>query len=104
MVDVLSEDGDPLTTRRRVDHCAYFPDQNAQQGFASAAEAEGFEVVRPMGDAPAFAVELHRVDSVEPDHIHGVTGVLEELAKRFNGEYDGWGTSVESASNGGSES
>lgn len=94
VVDVLEEHGDPLTLARRVDHWAYFPDQQTRAAFAMAVAPHGFEV-EELDEAEPSRAHLHRVDSVELDHIHQVTTLLEQLAEEHGGDYDGWETSVE---------
>jgi uncharacterized protein (TIGR01619 family) len=96
VVDALQRHGDPLTQRRRVDHWIYFPDRDSQCAFASAVAEDGFQLLEPQGEAPDFGVQVYRVDSVQLNDIHEVTHALTALAERFNGNYDGWETSVES--------
>jgi hypothetical protein len=94
---VLEKEGDPLTSRRRVDHWIYFVDERSRKAFADAVVAQGFSLVdvpRSDGD-PKLGLQVHRVDSVELEAIHDVTRLLFELAKRFGADYDGWETSVE---------
>ena len=95
VVDVLQQHGDPLTVERRVDHWAYFPDERARSAFLAAVAAHGFEPQVPASTDENFAAHVHRVDSVALDDIHEVTTLLEELAEKHGGEYDGWETSVE---------
>jgi hypothetical protein len=95
VVDVLRQRRDPLTTERRVDHWAYFPDERARSAFLTAVAARGFEPAVPASTEDNFAAHVHRVDPVELDHIHAVTTLLEGLAEEHGGEYDGWETSVQ---------
>lgn len=99
VVDSLAQHGDPLTERRRVDHWCYFPDAKAQSSFAAQVVANRFEVLEPLEGEPTFPVQVHRVDSVQLEDIHEVTGWLTELAERCGGDYDGWETFVDATTN-----
>jgi hypothetical protein len=98
VVEALEEKGDRLDLPRRVDHWAYFRSAAARDAFVADALSEGFELQAVWDDGPdkhPHAAQLHRVDAVNLDHIHGVTMTLFELAARHGGTYDGWETSVE---------
>lgn len=98
VVQQLQENGDPLTTARRVDHWIYFRSAEERSAFLAAVGEEGFgweeETETPLGER-AFGVLVHRVDSVEHEAIHEVVMLLVALAEDHDGDYDGWGTSVE---------
>jgi hypothetical protein len=100
LVDYLEEQGDPLSTPRRVDHWAYFETAEMRDAFLADAAGEGFvaDGGQEDGDAPPFAAHVFRTDSVDLDTIHDVVMYLVGVAEGRGGDYDGWETSVESAS------
>lgn len=94
----LQQAGDSLTPPRPVDHFANFKSEEDRGSFIIAAGTVGFEAVsRPDRDTSVdfpFSVGLLRVDSVDPDTIDQITFELFELARQYNGEYEGWGSKV----------
>jgi len=97
VVDVLEEKGDALATPRRVDHWAYFHGADDRDAFVGAASREGFAAEPTHDEQGQFGAQVHRVDPVELDHIHGVVMQLVALAEVHGGDYDGWETSLERA-------
>jgi hypothetical protein len=85
MVQILGEQGDRLSTPRRVDHRLTFPDPAARDAFAAAASAAGFTV-----EADELVVRVHRLDPVELDHIHDVVMLLVDAATPLGGRYERW--------------
>jgi uncharacterized protein (TIGR01619 family) len=102
VVELLEEKGDSLSKERPVDHCLYFPGAAERDLFIAAAQAKGFELVSEFAneesDALPFGIEINRTDSVRLDNIHAIVMELSALAAQWRGDYDGWGTSVESES------
>lgn len=96
VVEVLAKEGDALRLPRRVDHWIDFPTANARDAFVGDAAREGFEVEEAIDDV-RFGARVHRVDSVELEHIHQVVMTLLKLAEPHAGDYDGWETSVAQA-------
>lgn len=98
LVQILSEQGDALTTPRRVDHWAYFPSAQARDAFVAAAAAAGFTLERasedPGRDHP-FGAQVSRIDPIELDHIHDAVMILVDAADAHGGDYDRWVTSIE---------
>ncbi len=85
MVQILAEQGDRLSTPRRVDHRLTFSSTAARQAFLTVAEAAGFTTVEAED---ALRAHVYRVDSVELDHIHDVVMLLVDAAK--DGSYERW--------------
>ena len=42
-----------------------------------------------------FELQVWRIDNVDIDSIYPITSNLRKAAQKFNGEYDGWETSIE---------
>jgi hypothetical protein len=74
-----------LTARRVVSHWVYFKSPEERAGFVAHAVRLDFKV----------GVMLERIDHVDFHSINDVTVQLFRLAQEFNGDYDGWETSVE---------
>jgi hypothetical protein len=101
LVDVLAHHGDSLTKPRRVDHLAQFATADARDRFVEAAMRAGFALQRAaeVKHKPLrFGAQLFRLDAVELDRIHDVVMELVELAADEGGEYEGWESPVEPAS------
>ncbi len=86
MVEILSEQGDRLTTPRRVDHQLAFPTVAASEAFVSAATALGFALDR----TEELTVRVHRLDPIELEHIHEVVMALADAATAHGGRYERW--------------
>lgn len=95
----LEKGGDPLTKPRPVDHWIYFKSRPDQDAFLSAIEHMKFSIVgkdKPAGSSD-YPIQLHisRIDHVDQNSVDEYVIALWDLAKKYNGEYDGWETSVE---------
>lgn len=96
VVEQLSASGDALDKARRVDHWAYFSKAADRDAFLAAVGKLGFAPDEGhVDDGGDISARIHRVDSVELEHIHDTIMKLEELASTHHGDYDGWETSVE---------
>jgi hypothetical protein len=99
LVQVLREQGDVLVTPRRVDHWASFATAAARDAFIAAVTGNGFALAEAFHDTDdterPFGAWIHRIDSIELDHIHDVVMTLVDAALANAGTYDGWETSIE---------
>lgn len=91
MVRILGEQGDRLSTPRRVDHRVVVPDEAARDAFSAEVRAAGFTV-----DHEELVVRAHRVDAVELDHIHDVVMLVVDAVTRVGGRYERWEAGIES--------
>lgn len=60
---------------------------------------EGFQIInqatiKESTDFP-YTLQIARVDNVDLDSVNAYTLSLWELAGEYNGDYDGWETSIE---------
>lgn len=98
VIDSLSESGDPLTIPRPVDHFANFKTPEERSQFLDALAPEFSLVNQEYRDEPdcerPYSVELQRVSPVDFETIDDITYELLELARRFDGEYEGWGSPI----------
>jgi regulator of RNase E activity RraB len=100
VIEALEEHGDSLKKARPVSHWAYFKSPQDRNKFIAKAVSAGFKVTdqsesdNSEAELP-YGVTLERMDRVDWDSINDATLVLFRLAQEFNGDYDGWETSVE---------
>ncbi len=94
----LLEAGDDLTKARRVDHWLYFSTESDMEACKRELERQNF-VAQSSGKnedaALPYELQIWRIDKVDAKSIFPVTTALRDMAEEFNGEYDGWETSVE---------
>ena len=97
VVDSLVEHGDLLEVPRRVDHYAFFADEDSRNSFVSLVVPEGFSLATHLDptDGPLpYGVQIYRTDSVNLDAIHQVVLFLFSTADLDDGLYQGWETTV----------
>ena len=98
VVQALQEAGDNLTKARRVDHWAYFNERAKMNSFIAEVKEQGFTVQNSGKidqSTNPYQVQFHRIDNVDLDSIYTITSSLRRLAITYDGDYDGWETSVE---------
>ena len=91
--EALKDNGDPLTSKREIDHWAYFATDAARAKFIAQASRLGYmvrSVFETKGDARQFAAQVFRKDSADWDSANEVTLELFDLAVEHGGVYDGW--------------
>jgi uncharacterized protein (TIGR01619 family) len=96
LLDVLVKKGDVLTVAREVQHWMYFPSDSSRSLFRDATVATGYKVVSEPssnGNLP-FGIVVARIQSIEQNSIDRTVLELFNLARRFDGDYDGWETPV----------
>jgi regulator of RNase E activity RraB len=96
----LKKHGDALTQAREIDHWAYFSTEQARSTFVARAAELGYQLKQVADlDKPdrRYRAELSRVDIPNLESIDGITLPLYTLARELDGDYDGWGTTVEKA-------
>jgi uncharacterized protein (TIGR01619 family) len=97
LLSTLKEQGDQHAIPREVEHRLYFPAPDDRSGFAQAAQQAGYRVVQEMDDGEAerpYGVSIARSDAIDFLTINDVVMGLYDLAEEFDGEYDGWQTTV----------
>jgi len=92
----LKEYGDQLTVPRQVEHLILFATRARAESFMTEMGEHGFQgMIEPQQqDDGAWAVQLHRVDPVELEHINEIVHTLSARAVLHDGIYDGWGCMV----------
>lgn len=98
VIDKLSENGDPLTVPRAVDHYATFRSPEERSQFIEALGPDYRVINQQFRDEPdterPYGVELQRVSAVDFETIDDITMDLLETARRFDGDYEGWGSHI----------
>ncbi len=99
MVETLKDKGDPLTSKRKIDHLLYFKSVPGRQSFLKALDLP--EVM--IDDMPAektewgdygFRLKISRSDIPDLLTMNRITIFLRELAVKYNGIYGGWQTYI----------
>lgn len=96
VVEYLKRNGDKLVKPREVFHWLYFKTELEADNFIKETENKNFIFVskRKVEDNYPIQVELKRIDKVDIKSVNEYSLYLLEVAEKYNGEYDGWETSV----------
>src|SRR5205823_9485503 len=82
LIEVLEEQGDPLTEARSVEHWIYFKSADERDSFVLNVASKSFETVSksddPKNNDRAFGIVIQRTDRVELEAIHRVVMELIE--------------------------
>lgn len=95
--DRLRAAGDNLRLQRAIEHRVYFDSSEHREGFAARIGSEGFAVqhlVEPTEALPHYGVAFYRIDAPHYYDIDALTVMLIDLAEHYEGQYDGWETSL----------
>jgi regulator of RNase E activity RraB len=99
VVDVLANRGDDHLIPRPVDHALYFRTPVERKAFAEAAIRAGFAAVsegdHETDEAGRYFLNVVRTETVTLEQVDRSVSELLELAKRYDGDYDGWGCEVQ---------
>lgn len=97
VIQNLIENGDSLVSKRRVDHWAYFPDEEKRNRFLGFVKSKGFAVEgarhTPDNTNP-YSLQFYRDDKVDQESVDEYTVELWQFANDIGGDYDGWETLV----------
>jgi uncharacterized protein (TIGR01619 family) len=98
VVDQLRSKGDLLKESRKIDHFIFFKTKVGREEFLRGLKENGFKI-EEMPDEPGagetpYKLHLSRVDRPDYVNIDKVTLYLWDLARKYNGRYDGWETYV----------
>ncbi|MCB0641979.1 MAG: ribonuclease E inhibitor RraB [Phaeodactylibacter sp.] len=94
----LQEAGDPLIKARRVDHWLYFSTEVDLKRCKVELKKQHYSIQssgKVQNTTLPFELHIWRIDNVDIDSIYPITARLRAIAKKYNGEYDGWETAVE---------
>jgi hypothetical protein len=77
-----------------IDHYLYFPKRSNAERAAQQLRTKGWSVEVKMGADGKNWLVLAKQPAPTADDIKNIREELEQLAKEFHGEYDGWGAAV----------
>jgi regulator of RNase E activity RraB len=95
VVASLQKSGDDPEADHKIEHFAYFPDEESAAAFVSWAVADRFTHDAEQsgwGEGKKYCVRLDHVGPTIQRAISAHTIALRRKAEEFGGEYDGWGT------------
>ena len=97
VVEYLKKNGDKLVKPREVFHWIYFKTDLEADNFIKETENKNFIFVskRKVEDNYPIQVELKRIDKVDIKSVNEYSLYLLKVTEKYNGDYDGWETSVE---------
>jgi hypothetical protein len=96
VLDQLREAGSDLNKPHQMEFILYFPTEESARSVANRIRAEGFsvEVKRAPQGSPWLCVAMKRMVPKRAE-IAAIGKRFKAIAQEFNGEYDGWETSLE---------
>lgn len=99
VIEQLEKSGDKLTKEREVFHWIYFKSDSDREQFLEKIKNDNFSIVDKGSDKSwgefAHGLQIKRVDKVDQNSVDDYVIYLWKLANEFNGNYDGWETSIE---------
>lgn len=97
VIKALIDQGDKLIATREVFHWIYFKNENDKNNYLTEVLKEGFVLVssNKIDDKFPYQLQIKRVDKVDENSVNGYVIYLWEKAIEYDGDYDGWETSIE---------
>jgi uncharacterized protein (TIGR01619 family) len=98
VVSQLIKAGDKLTKERRVDHWIYFSKKKELKEFEKDVKKLNFVIESKDNNGSSerpFKIRIWKIHKVDINSVNLVSIKLRKLAKKYDGDYDGWETSVE---------
>lgn len=95
--DQLKKAGDNLRIERAIEHKIFFEDPESRKGFVKFLTEEGFKVqneLEPTENFHLYGLQFYRVDTPYYYDIDALTLSLIEQGQKYEGQYDGWETSL----------
>ncbi|WP_345993223.1 DUF695 domain-containing protein [Sulfurimonas sp. HSL-1716] len=95
--DELKNAGDNLKLKRAIEHTMYFPTPQERELFGDFIQNEEFKLqknLEPSEEIPFYGVKFYRIDVPFYRDIDKLTMELIDHSEKFNGQYDGWETSL----------
>lgn len=97
VINSLRNAGDKLTASREVFHWIYFKNESDKNNYLKEVIKKGFVLVssNTIKDKFPYQLQIKRIDKVDEDSVNKYVIYLWEKAVEYNGDYDGWETSIE---------
>ncbi|MCL9806787.1 ribonuclease E inhibitor RraB [Flavobacterium amniphilum] len=96
-INALKNAGNNFEIERDVFHWIYFKSKSDQHNYFKEVQSKNFKLVlsnKIDGEFP-YQLELVRKDKVTESEVNEYVLYLWRTALKYNGDYDGWETSVE---------
>ena len=96
-LQALKDAGETFKVSRDIFHWIYFKKRNDLNNFLKEAKSKGYQLVgiNIIDDNLPYQLQIKINDHISENIMHGQVIYLLDSAKRHNGDYDGWETSVE---------
>lgn len=96
-IKALIDEGDELIVSREVFHWIYFKNENDKNNYLKEVSKEGFVLVssNKIDDKFPYQLQIKRIDKVDEKSVNEYVIYLWEKSIEYNGDYDGWETSIE---------
>lgn len=96
-IKALIDQGDKLITAREVFHWIYFKNEKDKNNYLTEVLTKGFVLVssNKIDDKFPYQLQIKRIDKVDENSVNEYVIYLWRKAIEYNGDYDGWETSVE---------
>jgi uncharacterized protein (TIGR01619 family) len=98
MLRLLEEQGDQAYIPRQINYTLYFRSTQDRASVIKEVVTHGFTVEEESeymdDDETPYKLELTRESKADEETIYLVTEMLQELAQKYDGEFDGWETQV----------
>ncbi|MDR7208437.1 ribonuclease E inhibitor RraB [Flavobacterium piscis] len=97
VINSLRSEGDKLTVSREVYHWIYFKNVSEKNNYLKEVLKQGFVLVssNKIEDKLPYQLQIKRIDKVDESSVNKYVIYLWEKAIEYNGDYDGWETSIE---------
>jgi len=97
VINSLKNEGDNLTVSREVFHWIYFKNESEKNNYLKEVIKQGFILVssNKIEDKLPYQLQIKRIDKVDESNVNEYVIYLWKKALEYNGDYDGWETSVE---------
>ena len=96
-VMLLEEYGDIPERPRKIEHWVYFPTEENRADFIRSVVSQGYQCENMVAEEENpldYKLLVSREDPTTEENIDEVVLYLWETAQEFEGEYDGWETTV----------
>jgi hypothetical protein len=96
VIESLRKNGSDFTKQHRVDYFFVMPNESSAKAIAAELASAGF-AVQQIGIPPkqkTWEVHVQRLQLVQVEDMQATTIALTKLARKYGGDYDGWGAPV----------
>lgn len=91
---MLQKAGDSLTIKRAIEHKSYFSDAENREKYKQFLLQEGFLIQNEFNHENYYGLQFYRFDIPDVHNMDRLTFFLIDSSNEYQGEYDGWESSV----------